>query len=153
MRLNFSIETKTFIIKPSKKLNHKGVKRFEETFLNNSQWKNLISFSKKKYDLICTPFDEKSVKKVFNEKFKYAKIASCSATDWPLLEQFTKSYKKNKKKIIASLAGLNDEEISKLISFFHNRSIDIKFLYCVGIYPTKTADLNLSFFNKLKNIW
>ena len=92
-------------------------------------------------------------KKYLMKNLSTLKIASCSATDWPLLEQFTKSYKKNKKKIIASLAGLNDEEISKLISFFHNRSIDIKFLYCVGIYPTKTADLNLSFFNKLKKIY
>ncbi len=146
-------DQKTFIHDTYKNSSHKGVKRFEDTFLSKSQWKNLISHSKKKYNLICTPFDEISVKKVFKESFKYVKIASCSATDWPLLEQFIKCYKKNKKKIIASLAGLKDGEISKLISFFNNRSVDIKYLYCVGMYPTKISNLNLSYFNKLKKIY
>ncbi len=146
-------DRKTFIHETYKNSNHKGVKRFQDTFLNKAEWRDLISFSKKKYDLICTPFDEKSVDRVFKEKFKYAKIASCSATDWPLLEKFIKSYKKNKKKIIASLAGLTDNEISKLISFFNNRSVDIKYLYCVGIYPTNTENINLSYFDKLKKTY
>ena len=155
-KINFAFkfqyrDSETFIHDSFKNSDHKGVKRFETTFFSYKQWKNLISFAGKYYDLICTPFDEVSVKKVFKEKFKYLKIASCSATDWPLLEEISNFHKKKKKKIIASLAGLESNEISKVISFFKNRNIDTKFLYCVGKYPTKYNELNLSFFKYLKD--
>lgn len=157
-RIDFSFkfqyrDPETFIHETHKNSDHKGVRRFEDTFFDNSQWTKLISHTKKHYKLICTPFDEKSVKRVFKEQFDFVKIASCSATDWPLIEQFVESYKKRKKKIIASLAGLSEDEISKLISFFNNRSIDIKYLYCVGMYPTEITNLNLSYFQKLKSLY
>ncbi len=142
-------DSNTFIHKTYKKSEHSGVKRFESTFLKDSEWQKLLTYTKKYYDLICTPFDEVSVKRVFKQNFKYCKIASCSATDWPLLESIVFNHKKKNKKIIASLAGLNINEISKLISFFRNNKIDANYLYCVGKYPTNMEDVNLSYFKFL----
>ena len=143
-------DNNTFIHESYKNSDQANVKRFENTFFNKKDWRSLLNYSKKYYNLICTPFDEKSVKRVFKENFKYLKIASCSATDWPLLEQVALCYKKKNKKIIASLAGLTINEISKIIAFFKNRKIDIRYLYCVGKYPTKKTDVNLSYFKFLK---
>jgi N-acetylneuraminate synthase len=62
---------------------------------------------------ICTPFDEKSVDLIDQQKFNIIKIASCSFTDWPLLERVVRS----DKPIIASTAGASLEEIDKVVSF------------------------------------
>ncbi len=132
--------------------NHKGVERFVTTKLSVREWNNIISFAKNKFDLICTPFDEISINRILKSKdFNYLKVASCSADDWPFLEHLAKEYKKNKKKIICSLGGLTDNEIFKTISFFTNRNLDVRFLYCVAKYPTNKEDLNLNYFLKLKD--
>ena len=145
-------DAKKFIHKNSDK-NNKFVKRFNETFLSDNQWKNLHNFTKKYFQTACTPFDEDSAKKVFKQKYDFVKIASCSATDWPLVEKIYSLYKKNKKKILISLGGLNEKEISRVFSYFNNRNVDFNFLYCVAKYPSKPEDLNLSFFSKLKKIY
>jgi sialic acid synthase SpsE len=125
----------------------KRVERFTSTELSENNWKNLINLSRKNFKVICTPFSEKSVDWVCKKKFDYLKIASCSFDDWPLLEKI-----KNKKiKIICSLGGGTINDISKTISFLSNKNI--KFLYCVGIYPTNTDDINLSYFLKLRDIF
>ncbi len=128
----------------------KFVERFKSTFLSDSDWNTLITFSKRYFKLACTPFDEISVDKVFEKKFNYLKIASCSITDWPLIEYIAKKLKKQKKKLIASLGSLNEDDITKVTSFFKNRKIDISFFYCVAKYPTKPEELNLSYFSNLR---
>ena len=143
-------DRETFIHKSYKYSEDKYVKRFQSTFLSNKEWQKLIKFSKKYFKLACTPFDEVSADKVFKENFDYVKIASCSATDWPLVTYIYKKYKKKKKKIIASLGGLNETDIIKITSYFKNRKVDISFLYCVAKYPSFSNELNLSFFNYLK---
>jgi N-acetylneuraminate synthase len=143
-------DRETFIHKNYKNSEDKYIKRFQSTFFSDKEWQKLIKFSKQYFRLACTPFDEVSVDKVFKEKFDYLKIGSCSVTDWPLIEYIYEKYKKKKKKIIASLGGLNEADIIKVTSFFLNRKVDISFLYCVAKYPSHSNELNLSFFNYLK---
>jgi sialic acid synthase SpsE/D-lyxose ketol-isomerase len=153
--LNFAVKFQyrdldTFINKKFIGSDHLGVKRFESTKLTRIEWNKIIKFCRNKFKLICTPFDEKSIETVIKDKFDYIKIASCSSNDWPLLEHL---YKKSKnKKIICSLGGLSEKEISDTISFFNNRKLNVKFLYCVGKYPSSATDLNLSFFKKLREL-
>jgi N-acetylneuraminate synthase len=142
-------DSKTFIHKKADNSN-KFVKRFKQTFLSDKEWRQLLNFSSKYYSLACTPFDETSAKKVFSQKFSYVKIASCSATDWPLVEEIYSLYKKKKKKILISLGGLSDKQISRVFSFFNNRKVDFDFLYCVAKYPSSAKDLNLVYFSKLR---
>ena len=102
-KINFAIkfqyrDQSTFIHKDFVNSDDRVIKRFKSTFLTNKDWKNLINFSKKYFKLVCTPFDETSVNKVFEDKFDYVKIASCSITDWPLIEHIYENYKKKKKK-------------------------------------------------------
>ena len=143
-------DKETFIHKSYTNSDDRVIKRFKSTFLSNQDWNELINFSKKHFKLVCTPFDEISADKVFKEKFDYVKIASCSITDWPLVEHIYANYKKNKKKIIASLGGLSEIEILKVTSYFTNRKVDISFLYCVAKYPSQANELNLSYFSHLR---
>ena len=143
-------DSETFIHKSYKNSDDRFVKRFQSTFFSDKEWKNLIKFSKKYFKIACTPFDETSADKVFKQNFDYVKIASCSVTDWPLVEYIYKNYKKKKKKLIASLGGLSETDIIKVTSYFKNRKVDISFLYCVAKYPSASHDLNLSYFNYLK---
>lgn len=129
----------------------KQVLRFKDTFLSKEKWREILKFSRKKFILICTPFDEISVDKVIKDKFDFLKIASCSATDWPLIDHISKKAKN--KKIICSLGGLNKNEISSVVSFFATRKMNIKFLYCVAKYPTNSSDLNLIYFQELRKFY
>jgi sialic acid synthase SpsE/mannose-6-phosphate isomerase-like protein (cupin superfamily) len=154
-KINFAIKfqyrnLKTFIHDNYKNSDHPQVKRFESTNLSINEWKKILRFSRKKFKLICTPFDEESINRVLKEKFDFLKIASCSANDWPFLEYLSKKIKK--KKVICSLGGLEEDQISEVVSFFRNRNINVKFLYCVAKYPSVIKDLNLVFFKKIKDI-
>ena len=119
----------------------KFVKRFEETALTDNQWSDLINHSKKKgFQTMCTPFDEKSVSKVVLMGFDKIKIASCSFTDWPLLEEISKF----DLPIIGSTAGCKQTEVDSVINFFLNRKKKLSIMHCVGLYPTPLESLNLS---------
>ena len=71
------------------------------------------------YDMLamCTPFDENSVPRVKSMGFDVLKIASCSFTDWPLLEEIAK----HDLPIIASTAGCSIEEVDNVVLFFRKR--------------------------------
>ena len=62
---------------------------------------------------MCTPFDENSVPRVKSMGFDVLKIASCSFTDWPLLEEIAKY----DLPIIASTAGCTIEKLTTLFYF------------------------------------
>ena len=80
----------------------KYIKRFSETQLSNEELLRMRDTARQLgFVLICTPFDESSVDKVVNYDFDIIKIASCSFTDWPLLEKIART----EKPIIVSTAG------------------------------------------------
>ena len=57
------------------------------------------SIKEKNLKLIITPFDEKSVDNAVKQDVDILKIASCSASDWPLIEKIA-SKKIARKKIL-----------------------------------------------------
>jgi sialic acid synthase SpsE/quercetin dioxygenase-like cupin family protein len=125
----------------------KYVKRFSETKLTKEQFQLLKnSLSANGFISICTPFDEPSVDRIEEMEFDIIKIASCSFTDWPLLERIVQT----DKPIIASTAGATLDEIDKVVSFFQNRKKQFALMHCVGEYPTKPDTLNLNQIDLLK---
>ena len=125
----------------------KNVKRFSETKLSRDQFQQLKdALSENGFLSICTPFDEPSVDRIEEMAFDVIKIASCSFTDWPLLERIVQT----EKPIIASTAGATLDEIDKVVSFFQNRQKEFALLHCVGEYPTQIDALNLNQIDLLK---
>ncbi len=119
----------------------KNVKRFQETKLNREQFEELLDYARQNnFKAICTPFDEVSVDVIANQKYDYIKIASCSFTDWPLLEKIAE---KNMP-VIASGAGSSVEDLHNVVNFFVNRNINFSLMHCVAEYPTCNEHLQMN---------
>jgi len=123
--------------------NHSGNKhvgRFLSTRLSWEEYGQLVAVVKRRGLIaICTPFDEASVEKVVNLDFDAIKIASCSATDWPLLEKAASTTMP----MIVSTGGLRLDQVDDVVSFLVHRGADFGLMHCVSIYPTPDAACNL----------
>ncbi len=120
---------------------YKYIKRFSETKIEKEAFKRLKDeLAHPGFIAICTPFDEASVDLVEEHDFQIIKIASCSITDWPLLERIAKA----NKPIIGSTAGASLEDIDKVVSFFEHRQKQFILMHCVGSYPTPNDMLELN---------
>ncbi len=120
---------------------HRFIKRFAETALSWDDYRRIKdAIVENGFLSICTPFDEASVDKVVEHDFDYLKIASCSATDWPLAEKVATT----KLPLILSTAGEPLEEIDRIVSFYQHRAKRIAIMHCVGEYPTLDANLQLN---------
>lgn len=96
---------------------------------------------------VCTAFDEDSVDLIESHGYDFIKIASCSFCDWSLL---TKIASKNMP-IIASTAGINLENIDKVVEYFLNQNKDLSLLHCVAEYPTQLENLELNQIDLLRH--
>lgn len=119
----------------------KYIKRFLETRLGKIQFR-ILKEEIDKLDLVsvCTPFDEGSVDLIEQHGFDFIKIASCSFTDWPLLERIALT----DKPIIISTAGSSLNDIDNVVSFFQHRKKQLAIMHCVGEYPTPADHLQLN---------
>ncbi len=128
----------------------KYVKRFTETALPEEAF---IAMKKCADECglltACTPFDEVSVDRVVKHGFDFLKIASCSFTDWPLLEKAAAAGKP----VIISTAGAKLEDINNVVSFFEHRQIPFALMHCVGSYPTPDAELELNQLDYYKQLY
>jgi N-acetylneuraminate synthase len=125
----------------------KHIPRFMETALTKDQYKQLTRtvLDNGMYTM-CTPFDEESVDIILDLGINIIKVASCSATDRPLLERIASA----NRPVIASTAGLSMPKIDRLVSFFETRKVDFALMHCVAIYPTPNDKLNLNQIDVLK---
>jgi N-acetylneuraminate synthase len=88
----------------------------------------------------CTPFDEPSVDRIEAQGIDIVKVASCSFTDWPLLERVARV----DKPIIASTAGASLADIDAVVSFLQHRNRRLTILHCVAEYPTRPEKLAIN---------
>jgi len=129
------------------RMDFKYVKRFTETRLTADDYKQILD-EMKAHGLVavCTPFDEASVDLIEEHGFDIIKVASCSFTDWPLLERIART----EKPVIASTAGAPIQDIDKVVSFFEHRKKDFAIMHCVAQYPTPSARMQLNQIDLLK---
>lgn len=126
-------------------INH--IPRFESTRLNYDQFTVLVE-SIKQNGLVSmsTPFDETGVDWCNAQGLDVIKVASCSATDWPLLEKVAKSWKP----IIISTGGKSVSEIDKIYNFFVHRDCEFAFMHCIAEYPAPIDSIQLNFIERMK---
>jgi N-acetylneuraminate synthase len=119
----------------------KYVKRFEATRLGVEAFGVLLSVMREcDFLTACTPFDEPSVDLIEAQGIDIVKIASCSCTDWPLLERVARI----DKPIILSTAGAGLADIDAVVSFFQHRNKQFTILHCVAEYPTQPERLAIN---------
>ena len=120
--------------------------RFESTRLERDEFRQLTDATREAGLIpIATPFDEASVGLCLDLGVQVIKVASCSATDWPLLEAIASA----RKPVIASTGGLGIFEIDNLVSFFGKRVPSFALMHCVSLYPTPNEQMALGFMEKM----
>lgn len=125
----------------------KYIKRFSETRLTKANFGALIQKIRDEGFLaMSTPFDNVSVKLIQEQQLDILKIASCSFTDWPLLEEAVAT----DFPIIASTAGAELEDIDRVVSFFSHRQKAFAIMHCVGEYPTADDKMHVGQIEFLK---
>ena len=141
-------ELDTFIHPAFKdRMDIKYIKRFSETRLDRDQTRRLVDEIKANgFMAMCTPFDEPSVDRIVEDGFDILKIASCSFTDWPLLEKIAAA----NLPIIGSTAGVECADMDNVVAFLTHRDKDFALMACVAQYPTPNASLQLNQIDVLK---
>ncbi|PIE31365.1 hypothetical protein CSA56_18460, partial [candidate division KSB3 bacterium] len=125
----------------------KHIPRFVSTALSIDQYRQLAQAVKDAGMItMCTPFDEASVDVILDLGIEIIKIASCSASDWPLLERVAEV----NRPVVVSTAGLSLQKIDRLVSFFEARGVHFALMHCVAIYPTPMDKLQLNQISALK---
>jgi N-acetylneuraminate synthase len=124
----------------------KHIPRFLSTSLTSEEFYELVLCVREHgLHTMCTPFDEKSVEVCLEHGIEILKVASCSATDWPLLECVVKA----EKPIILSTGGTTYSEIDNIYNFLTHRSADFALLHCVGLYPVDDEHVQLSCIDRM----
>ena len=118
----------------------KYIKRFSETRLSEQDFGALVrKIREEGFLAMSTPFDNASIQLIKNQNLDILKIASCSFTDWPLLEEAVST----NFPIIASTAGADLQDIDRVVSFFSHRQKDFAIMHCVGEYPTADEKMHV----------
>ena len=127
---------------------NRHIPRFLETRLPFEEFSNLKKRASEHGLLtMSTPFDESSVEKIVEMQFDILKIASCSAKDWPLIDQASKAGLP----MICSTGGLSISDIDELVSFLDHRGVEFGLMHCVSVYPTPTEICELNQVSVLRN--
>lgn len=120
---------------------NKHIPRFLGTKLSNADLAELTKEVRAQGMITeATPFDERSVELAKELDIDVLKVASCSAKDWPLLEQIAAANKPT----IVSTGGLSLHDIDNLVSFFEHRYVHFALMQCVAIYPTPGEKMQLN---------
>lgn len=123
------------------------VPRFLGTRLSDAQFLALVRHMRDAGLVsVVTPFDERSVDRCLDHGVDILKVASCSATDWPLLERVAAAGLP----IIASTGGLSLDGIDNLASFFSHRGARFALMHCVSVYPTPNEQLQMHLVARLQ---
>ncbi len=124
----------------------KHIPRFESTRLDLHDFRQLVDATREAGLLsVATPFDEASVGTCQQLGVEVIKIASCSATDWPLLEAIAATHKP----VIVSTGGLSIYDIDNVVTFLHKRVPALAVMHCVSVYPTPLERHSLNFMSRM----
>lgn len=126
----------------------KHIPRFLSTRLSKDEFYELVKAIREEgMTTLCTPFDEASVNTCMDHGIEILKVASCSATDWPLLEAMAAT----KRPLIISTGGKTISDMDKIYNFMLHRSVDFAMLHCVGLYPVGYEYVQMNCIDRIKN--
>lgn len=127
---------------------NKHIPRFLSTRLTAADFATMTAeVRRQEMVTMATPFDEASVDLIGQLGIEVVKVASCSATDWPLIEKIARC----NKPVVFSTGGLTLKEIDDLVSFFDHRRVHFGIMHCVSIYPTPDDCMQLHQIEMLRN--
>ena len=152
MQVGFKLQLRdldTLIHPDYKDSNLKYIKRFRETKLNKTQFKEIVDYIRESgFYSVATPFDEASVELALDLNIDILKIASCSIDDWALLEKVSSV----DRMIVISTGGASDDIVSSVAKFFGSKFRNFALMHCVAEYPTPIEHSNLDRIDNLRSL-
>ncbi|KAI4447884.1 Spore coat polysaccharide biosynthesis protein SpsE [Eubacterium plexicaudatum ASF492] len=125
----------------------KNISRFESTRLKKEDFDNLVETIREEGMIpISTPFDETGVEWCMSQGLPVIKIASCSAVDWPLMEEAAKTHKP----LLVSTGGKSITDIDKIYNFLTHRGCEFALMHCIAEYPAAEERIQLDFIDRMK---
>lgn len=119
----------------------KHIPRFVQTALTKDQYRTLVDAVREQgLHTIATPFDEESVDQILDLDIEIIKVASCSATDRPLLNRVAQT----NRPVVVSTAGLGILEFDRLVSTLESENVNFALMHCIALYPTPPDKLKLT---------
>ncbi len=123
------------------------IPRFLSTQLSRAEFRLIISEIRDSgMTPLVTPFDETSVAHCVEDGLDVLKVASCSATDWPLLEAVTRTGLP----VIVSTGGLPLPDIDSVASYLRHCGVPHALLHCVAAYPAAPETLSLHSIERMR---
>ena len=125
----------------------KHIPRFLSTRLTDAEFLVLVDAVRDQGMItVATPFDEPSVNICLDHGIQIIKVASCSATDWPLLNVIVTT----NKPVIISTGGQSIRTIDNIESYFmHQHNADFALMHCIPLYPTPDNLIQMSFMERM----
>jgi len=125
----------------------KHIPRFLGTRLKDEEFQQMLQAVRDaEMVTIVTPFDEASVTKCLEHGADVLKIASCSVTDWALVEAVADT----RRPMIASTGGVTLRDIDKIATYLSHRDVQFALMHCVGMYPAPREALHMNFVGRLR---
>lgn len=125
----------------------KQIFRFESTRLKKEDFDILVEVIREEGMIpVSTPFDETGVEWCMRQGLPAIKIASCSSTDWPLMEEAAKT----RKPLLISTGGKSIADIDKIYNFLTHRGCEFALMHCVAEYPAAEKQIQLDFIDRMK---
>lgn len=119
---------------------NKHTRRFLETRLSYDAYAQMIEETRRQGLVpFATPFDEASVDWCEGLELPVIKVASCSATDWPLLRRVGRTCKP----VVCSTAGLTLQQVDDVVTYFREEHVPLAIMHCIGIYPAPRAHIQM----------
>jgi len=123
------------------------IPRFTSTRLPLEDYKTMIAEARSQGMLtMCTPFDEESVDIIQAMDIDLMKIASCSLSDWPLVERVASASMPT----AISTGGASFQDIDTAVRLLEATNHQIGLHHCVSIYPTPPEKMQLNQIELLK---
>ncbi len=121
----------------------------KEVELSNDEYKKIRKYcDEKQIDLIITPFDKTSAKFVGELGVSAFKISSADMTNIDLVQECSKY----SVPLLISTGMWNDEDIKTCAEFYNKENINYAFLLAQSTYPAPYENLNLKYFDRLKEL-
>jgi len=111
--------------------------RFLSTKMSYEQYYEIVSCIREEGMIpFSTPWDEPTVEWCDRMDLPVIKVASCFASDLPLLREIAQT----RRPVVCSIGGASNYEVDRVVDLFGGENIPLALMHCVALYPTPTEN-------------
>ena len=125
--------------------NDKSVKKLKKIEIDYKSWKKIISYTKKKIEIIACIYDLDAFRFCYKEGIRIFKIHTADLSNELLIREISKKAKR----IDLSVGASTEKEISNALKHIKNKC-KVWIMYGIQLFPTDPKSLNLKYLLHIK---